>query len=89
MVRRFAYGLNPDIMTMRRTILRLQPISAISLGARMGQSHCLGQGELWSMAILIRVIRWLRGGLKNLEVIERDGLVTRVKKSIGPYFQRP
>src|SRR5215472_347564 len=26
--------------------------------------------------------------LKNLEVLERDGIVTRVKRKIGPYFQR-
>src|SRR6185295_6992542 len=26
--------------------------------------------------------------LKNLEVLERERLVTRVKKTIGPYFQR-
>jgi putrescine aminotransferase len=26
--------------------------------------------------------------LKNLEVLERDGIVARVKDSIGPYFQR-
>ena len=26
--------------------------------------------------------------LKNVEILKRDGIVTRVKKKIGPYFQR-
>jgi len=85
----FAYGLNPDIMTMAKGLSSgYQPISAISLGTRMGKTIASAKEELvhgytYSGHPVASAV-----ALKNLEVIEREGLVARVKKSIGPYFQR-
>jgi putrescine aminotransferase len=85
----FTYHLNPDIMTMAKGLSSgYQPISAISLGARMGNVIASAKEELvhgytYSGHPVASAV-----ALKNLEVLERDGLIARVKNSIGPYFQR-
>jgi len=85
----FTYHLNPDIMTMAKGLSSgYQPISAISLGARMGDVIASAKEELvhgytYSGHPVASAV-----ALKNLEVLERDGLIARVKSSIGPYFQR-
>jgi putrescine---pyruvate transaminase len=84
-----AYGIAPDIMTMAKGLSSgYQPISAISLGARMGDvilhaNEELVHGFTYSGHPVACAV-----ALKNLEVIERDGLVPRVRESIGPYLQR-
>jgi putrescine aminotransferase len=65
-----------------------QPISAISLGARMGEiiaqaSEELVHGYTYSGHPVASAV-----ALKNLEVLERKRIVQRVKRTIGPYFQR-
>src|SRR5580765_6417420 len=65
-----------------------QPISAISLGARMSttilnSNEELVHGYTYSGHPVASAV-----ALKNLEVIERLGLVPRVRDSIGPYLQR-
>src|SRR5258708_14979706 len=85
----FAYGLNPDIMPMAKGLSSgYQPISAISLGARMGDAIASAKEELvhgytYSGHPVASAV-----ALKNLEVLERDRIVARVKENIGPYFQR-
>ncbi|MBV8976698.1 MAG: aminotransferase class III-fold pyridoxal phosphate-dependent enzyme [Alphaproteobacteria bacterium] len=84
-----AYGISPDIMTMAKGLSSgYQPISAISLGARMGEAIAnageeLVHGYTYSGHPVASAV-----ALKNLEVIERDGLVGRVRDGIGPYLQR-
>jgi len=84
-----AYNLKPDIITMAKGLSSgYQPISAISLGARMGDAIASAKEELvhgftYSGHPVASAV-----ALKNLEILERDGIVRRVKQEIGPYFQR-
>jgi putrescine aminotransferase len=83
------YGIAPDIMTMAKGLSSgYQPISAISLGARMGETILNSNEELvhgftYSGHPVASAV-----ALKNLEFIETHGLVPRVKTEIGPYLQR-
>jgi putrescine aminotransferase len=83
------YGIAPDIMTMAKGLSSgYQPISAISLGARMGETILHANEELvhgftYSGHPVASAV-----ALKNLEIMERDNLVGRVKRDIGPYLQR-
>ena len=84
-----AYGIEPDIMTMAKGLSSgYQPISAISLGARMGHAIAganeeLVHGYTYSGHPVASAV-----ALKNLDVIEKHKLVPRVKNEIGPYLQR-
>jgi putrescine aminotransferase len=84
-----AYALEPDIMTMAKGLSSgYQPISAISLGPRMAETILNANEELvhgytYSGHPVASAV-----ALKNLETIEKLGLVARVKETIGPYFQR-
>jgi putrescine aminotransferase len=83
------YGIEADIMTMAKGLSSgYQPISAVSLGERMALTILNANEELvhgftYSGHPVASAV-----ALKNLEVIERDGLVPRVKNVIGPYLQR-
>ena len=85
----FTYDLQPDIITMAKGLSSgYQPISAVSLGPRMGDAIASAKEELvhgytYSGHPVASAV-----ALKNLEVLKRDRLVERVKKTIGPYFQR-
>ncbi|HEY2033799.1 MAG TPA: aminotransferase [Rhizomicrobium sp.] len=83
------YGVKPDIMTMAKGLSSgYQPISAISLGERMGNAIAHANEELvhgytYSGHPVASAV-----ALKNLEVMEREKMVRRVKNDIGPYMQR-
>lgn len=83
------YGIKPDIITMAKGLSSgYQPISAISLGERMGSAivHAneeLVHGYTYSGHPVASAV-----ALKNLEVMERDKMVPNVKNGIGPYMQR-
>jgi putrescine aminotransferase len=82
------YRIAPDIMTMAKGLSSgYQPISAISLGPRMATTILNANEELvhgytYSGHPVASAV-----ALKNLEVIERDKLIPRVKNEIGPYLQ--
>lgn len=82
------YGICPDIMTMAKGLSSgYQPISAISLGPRMAETILNANEELvhgftYSGHPVASAV-----ALKNLEVMEREKVVARVKNQIGPYFQ--
>ena len=84
-----AYGLEPDIITMAKGLSSgYQPIAAVSLGARMGEAIATAKEELvhgftYSGHPVASAV-----ALKNLEVLQRERIIPRVKKRIGPYFQR-
>ncbi len=84
-----AYAIFPDVMTMAKGLSSgYQPISAISLGERMAETVLSANEELvhgftYSGHPVAAAV-----ALKNLEVMEKQGLVARVKHSIGPYLQR-
>jgi putrescine aminotransferase len=83
------YGIDPDIMTMAKGLSSgYQPISAVSLGPRMGPviagaKEEMVHGYTYSGHPVASAV-----ALKNLEVLEREKLIARVKKTIGPYFQQ-
>jgi putrescine---pyruvate transaminase len=85
----FTYDLKPDILTMAKGLSSgYQPISAISLGARMGEAIAgaheeLVHGYTYSGHPVASAV-----ALKNIQILERKGIVARVKTVIGPYFQR-
>jgi putrescine aminotransferase len=85
----FTYDLRPDILTMAKGLSSgYVPISAISLGARMGEAISganeeLVHGYTYSGHPVASAV-----ALKNIEVLERRRIPQRVKRSIGPYFQR-
>jgi putrescine aminotransferase len=82
------YRIAPDIMVMAKGLSSgYQPISAVSLGTRMSttilnSNEELVHGYTYSGHPVASAV-----ALKNLEVIERDKLVPRVKNEIGPYLQ--
>jgi putrescine aminotransferase len=83
------YGIEPDIITMAKGLSSgYQPISAISLGARMGDAIASAEEELVHGYTYSGHPVACAVALKNVEVMERDGIPARVKNSIGPYFQR-
>ncbi len=83
------FGFLPDIMTMAKGLSSgYQPISAISLGERMGEAFANADEELvhgytYSGHPVASAV-----ALKNLEILERENIPARVHNSIGPYFQR-
>ncbi len=83
------FKLEPDVMTMAKGLSSgYQPISATSLGERMGEvianaNEELVHGYTYSGHPVASAV-----ALKNLEVIEREKLPERVKTKIGPYLQR-
>ena len=82
------YGIAPDIVTMAKGLSSgYQPISAISLDTRLadavlGADEELVHGFTYSGHPVACAV-----ALKNLEIMERDGIVPRVKNEIGPYLQ--
>lgn len=83
------YGISPDIVTMAKGLSSgYQPISAVSLGARMADTILSANEELvhgftYSGHPVASAV-----ALRNLEVIEKEGLVGRVKHTLGPYLQK-
>ncbi|MDE2477245.1 MAG: aminotransferase class III-fold pyridoxal phosphate-dependent enzyme [Alphaproteobacteria bacterium] len=85
----FTYNLQPDIITMAKGLSSgYQPISAISLGSRMGDAIAAAGEELVHGYTYSGHPVACAVALKNVEILKRDGIVTRVKRKIGPYFQR-
>jgi putrescine aminotransferase len=82
------FDIAPDLMTMAKGMSSgYQPISALALGRRVGDAIANANEELvhgytWSGHPVACAV-----SLKNLEIIERENLVGRVKNDIGPYFQ--
>ncbi|HVZ69272.1 MAG TPA: aminotransferase [Rhizomicrobium sp.] len=83
------YDISPDIVTMAKGLSSgYQPISAISLGPRLGDAIATANEELvhgytYSGHPVASAV-----ALRNLEVLEKQNLVPRVKDIIGPYLQR-
>jgi len=85
----FTYKIEPDIITLAKGLSSgYQPISAISLGERMGETIAAAKEEMVHGYTYSGHPVACAVALKNLEILKRDGIVARVKKSIGPYFQR-
>ncbi|HEX3810999.1 MAG TPA: aminotransferase [Rhizomicrobium sp.] len=83
------YNIASDIMTMAKGLSSgYQPISAVSLGARVGDAIANANEELvhgytYSGHPVASAV-----ALKNLQVLDEQKLVSRVKNQIGPYLHK-
>ncbi len=82
------YDIAPDVMTMAKGLSSgYQPISAVALGPRMGDAIANANEEMvhgftYSGHPVASAV-----ALKNLEIMERDGVCERVGDTLGPYLQ--
>ena len=83
------YGIEPDTITTAKALTSgYQPLSALLVGDRIagvleekgGEFH---HGYTYSGHPVACAV-----GLANLEIIEREGLVERVRDDTGPYFAK-
>ena len=82
------YKIEPDIMAMAKGMSSgYQPVSAVALGARMGETIATSNEELVHGYTYSGHPVACAVALKNLEILERDRVVERVKGDTGPYFQ--
>jgi putrescine---pyruvate transaminase len=83
------YRIAPDVLTMAKGLSSgYQPISAVSLGERMAQTILNANEELVHGYTYSGHPVACAVALANLEVMEREQLVPRVRDAIGPYLQR-
>jgi putrescine---pyruvate transaminase len=81
------FGVTPDIVTMAKGLSSgYLPISAVAVSARIvealrAHNDEFAHGFTYSGHPTAAAI-----ALKNLEIIEREALVTRVASDVGPYF---
>lgn len=81
------FDLEPDLMTMAKGLSSgYQPIAAVMVGARVadtivGRGGDLAHGFTYAGHPVAAAV-----ALENLEIIQREGLVERVRDEIGPYF---
>ena len=83
------YGIEPDMITSAKALTSgYLPLSALLVGDRVASTLVEKGGEFFHgytysghpVACAVR--------LKNLEIIEREGLVERVREDTGPYFEQ-
>ncbi len=84
-----AFGIEPDLMTIAKGLSSgYQPIAASVVGRRvadalMARPGRFPHGYTYSGHPVAAAV-----ALANLGIIEREGLVERVRDDIGPYFQQ-
>ncbi len=82
------WGLDPDLMTMAKGISSgYVPLGATMLSDALAEplerGGYLAHGFTYSGHPVATA-----AGLANLEILEREGLVERVRDDVGPYFQQ-
>ncbi|HTV72048.1 MAG TPA: aspartate aminotransferase family protein [Rhizobiaceae bacterium] len=82
-----AYGLEPDTITTAKALTSgYQPLSALLVGDRIASTLVEKGGEFYHGYTYSGHPVACAVALKNLEIIEREGLVERVRDDTGPYF---
>ena len=82
------YGVEPDMMTMAKGLSSgYLPIGATAVSERIAQTIFDNAGEYVHGYTYSGHPACCTAALKNLEIIEREGLVDRVKTHTGPLFQ--
>jgi len=82
------YAIAPDLMTMAKGLSSgYQPISAVALGARVGDAIATANEEMVHGYTYSGHPVACAVALKNLEIMERDAIPARVGNDIGPYLQ--
>ncbi len=83
------YGLKPDVMTLAKGITSgYQPLSAVMVGRRIAQALIDKGGEFFHGYTYSGHPACCAVALKNLEIIEREGLVEKVREETGPHLAR-
>lgn len=83
------YGIEPDTITTAKALTSgYQPLSALLVGDRIASTVVEKGGEFYHGYTYSGHPVACAVALKNLEIIEQEGLVERVKNDTGPYFAR-
>ena len=83
------FGVTPDIVTMAKGLSSgYLPISATAVSARIVEALREHNDEFAHGFTYSGHPTCAAVALKNLEIIEREGLVTRVATDVGPYLAR-
>jgi putrescine aminotransferase len=81
------YGIEADTITTAKALTSgYQPLSALLVGDRIASTLVDKGGEFYHGYTYSGHPVACAVALKNLEIIEREGLVERVKNDTGPYF---
>jgi putrescine aminotransferase len=81
------YGLEPDTMTTAKALTSgYQPLSALLVGDRVAATLVEKGGEFYHGYTYSGHPVACAVALKNLEIIEREGLIKRVRDDTGPYL---
>ncbi|WP_373356238.1 aspartate aminotransferase family protein [Pseudoroseicyclus sp. CXY001] len=82
------YGIQPDTITTAKALTSgYQPLSALLVGDRIAEALVERGGEFYHGYTYAGHPVACAVALKNLELIEREGLVKRVRDVTGPYLQ--
>ncbi|MBD0414971.1 aspartate aminotransferase family protein [Oryzicola mucosus] len=83
------FGIEPDTITTAKALTSgYQPLSALLVGDRIANTLVEKGGEFYHGYTYSGHPVACAVALKNLEIIEREGLVERVKSDTGPYFAK-
>jgi putrescine aminotransferase len=83
------YGIEPDTITTAKALTSgYLPLSALLVGDRIASTLVEKGGEFFHGYTYSGHPVACAVGLRNLEIIEREGLVDRVREDTGPYFEK-
>lgn len=83
------YGVEPDMITTAKALTSgYLPLSALLVGDRVASTLVEKGGEFFHGYTYSGHPVACAVGLKNIEIIEREGLVERVRTDTGPYFEQ-
>jgi len=81
------FGVEPDTITTAKALTSgYLPLSALLVGDRIASTFIEKGGEFFHGYTYSGHPVCCAVGLRNLEIIEREGLVERVRDDTGPYF---
>lgn len=82
-------GIEPDTITTAKALTSgYQPLSALLVGDRISRTLVEKGGEFYHGYTYSGHPVACAVALKNLEIIEQEGLIERVKNDTGPYFAK-
>ncbi len=82
-----SFGIEPDTITTAKALTSgYQPLSALLVGDRIARTLVEKGGEFYHGYTYAGHPVACAVALANLDIIEREGLVDRVKNDTGPYF---
>lgn len=82
-------GIEPDTITTAKALTSgYQPLSALLVGDRISKTLVEKGGEFYHGYTYSGHPVACAVALKNLEIIENEGLIERVKNDTGPYFAK-